>query len=50
MAEYAVKTHAVSIRVACQAFRVSQACYRYAPKRDEQNQQIADWFGRYPRL
>jgi len=46
MAERAVKTHSIPIRLACQAFRVSQACYRYAPKGDAENQQIADWLVR----
>jgi len=43
MAKQAVNTRSVSIRLACQAFRVSQACYRYASKGNEQNQEIADW-------
>jgi len=46
MAEHALNTRPVSIRLACQAFRVSQACDRYAPAMRDQNQEIADWLMR----
>jgi len=31
------------VRVACQAFRVSQTCYRYVAKADVENEDIANW-------
>jgi putative transposase len=43
MAEKAVKEKAVSIKLACQAFAVSESCYRYVAKLREQNERIADW-------
>jgi putative transposase len=33
----------VSIRLAFEAFGVSQTCYRYERKRNAENEQIADW-------
>ena len=35
--------HGVSIRLVCQAFTLSQSCYRYEAKSDAENAQIADW-------
>ena len=32
----------VSIALACRAFGVSETCYRYSPKLDEENEEIAD--------
>ena len=32
----------VSIALACRAFGVSETCFRYSPKRDEENELIAD--------
>ena len=32
----------VSIALACRAFDVSETCYRYSPKLDDENEQIAD--------
>ena len=32
----------VSIALACRAFDVNETCYRYSPKRDDENEQIAD--------
>ena len=46
MAHWAVQQHTVSIRVACEAFGVSQACYRYRPKLASENDEIADWLTR----
>jgi len=43
MAQQAVKDRDVSIRLACQAFGVSQTCYRYVGKTNAENVQIADW-------
>ena len=33
----------MSIRAACLAFRISQACYRYEAKHQAENDEIADW-------
>jgi putative transposase len=43
MARDAVARRGVSIRLACEAFGVSQTCYRYERKRNAENEQIADW-------
>jgi putative transposase len=43
MAQWAVQNKAVSIRVACQAFGISQTCYRYQAKLSSENSEIADW-------
>jgi putative transposase len=43
MAEKAVKEKAVSVRIACQAFGVSESCYRYVAKLRDENELIADW-------
>lgn len=43
MARRAVQDRGLSIRVACQAFRVSQSCFRYEAKTSAENQEIADW-------
>ncbi|WP_281251233.1 hypothetical protein [Tropicimonas sediminicola] len=32
----------VSIALACRAFGVSEACFRYSPRRDEENELIAN--------
>ncbi|GAB6079339.1 hypothetical protein JCM10831_03100 [Hydrogenophilus hirschii] len=32
----------LSIRAACQAFRISQACYRYEARRDTEDEEIAN--------
>jgi len=42
LAEKAVATRGVSIALACRAFGVSETCFRYSPKRDEENEMIAD--------
>ncbi len=41
-AEKAVAMTEVSIALACRAFSVSETCFRYSPKRDEENEVIAD--------
>jgi putative transposase len=43
MARRAVHEKGVSIKVGCQAFQVSETCYRYQPKRKVENEFIADW-------
>ena len=43
MAQRAVQTHSIPIRLACAAFMVSESCYRYEPKQDAENALIADW-------
>ena len=35
-------TKGVSIALACRAFGVSETCFRYSPKRDDENEMIAD--------
>lgn len=42
LAEKAVATKGVSIALACRAFGVSETCFRYSPKRDAENELIAD--------
>ena len=42
MAEQAVAQRGASIAVACRAFGISETCYRYSPKLDAENEQIAD--------
>ena len=43
MATKAVAHYAISIRLACQVFKVSEGCYRYQPVLADENQEIADW-------
>jgi len=43
MAQEAVAQRGVSIRLACQAFAISETCYRHVPKRADENAEIADW-------
>ena len=43
MALQAVQQHGVSIKVACQAFQISQACYRYVARRSMEDDEIAQW-------
>lgn len=42
LAEKAVATKGVSIALACRAFGVSETCFRYSLKRDDENEMIAD--------
>jgi len=42
LAEKAVATKGVSIALACRAFGISETCFRYSPRRDEENEMIAD--------
>jgi len=43
MARWAVQTKGASIRQACTDFSVNTTCYRYQPKRSDENAVIADW-------
>ena len=43
MAKEAVIQRGVSIRVACEAFVISETCYRYQPTLSDENVEIADW-------
>ena len=43
MAWRAVNERALSIRIACEAFGVSQSCYRYEAKTAFENEEIANW-------
>ena len=46
MAQRAVKAFGASIQLACQAFQISQACYRYQAKHQTENDVIANWLVR----
>ncbi|KFG94918.1 hypothetical protein GQ56_0123595, partial [Burkholderia paludis] len=43
MAMHAVSSRGISIRLACEAFGISQACYRYVSRRSAENDEIANW-------
>ncbi|KGG93857.1 integrase, partial [Comamonas thiooxydans] len=43
MAQQAVQHRGLTIRAACQAFQISQACYRYKAQRNTDNDEIAQW-------
>jgi putative transposase len=43
MAIKAVKERGICIRVACQAFGISESCYRYDRKLDAENEEVATW-------
>ena len=43
MAKKAVKERNTCIRVACQAFRISESCYRYERKLDAENNEVTTW-------
>ena len=43
MARRAVEVRGVSIRLACQAFDISETCYRYQAKLSDENAKVADW-------
>ncbi len=40
---HAVSSRDISIRLACKAFGISQACYRYVGRRNAENDEIANW-------
>ena len=43
MAQRVVREKAIPIRLACEAFRVSESCYRYEAKNNAENELIANW-------
>lgn len=43
MAQRAVAESGVSIRLACQAFAISETCYRYQAILTSDNEEVADW-------
>ena len=43
MAKRAVSECGVCIRVACQAFGISESCYRYERTQDAENAEVANW-------
>ena len=43
MAKKAVETKGVSIELACRAFKLSESCYRYERKLNEENKKVEDW-------
>ena len=46
MAQKAVTERGICIHVACQAFGISESCYRYEPKLDADNAEVASWLMR----
>ena len=43
MAHHAVRECGLSIRAACRCFSLSESGYRYRPRNNDENAQIADW-------
>lgn len=43
MAVLAREQTQASIRQVCKAFAISETCYRYQPKLNDENAEIADW-------
>jgi len=43
VARQAVTDRGITVRLACQAFAVSESCYRYEAKLSDENAVIADW-------
>ena len=43
MAKKAVEAKGVSIELACKAFKISESCYRYEKKLNEENKKVEDW-------
>lgn len=43
MAKRAVESKGVSIELACKAFKISESCYRYERKLNEENKKVEDW-------
>jgi putative transposase len=46
MAKEVVAIRGISIRLACEIFKVSETCYRHETKRNEENEEIANWLMR----
>lgn len=42
LAVKAVAMMGIGVALACRAFEVSETCYRYSPKLDDENEQIAE--------
>ncbi len=40
---HVVSSRGISIRLACEAFGISQACHRYVGRRSAENDDIANW-------
>lgn len=43
MAQRVVEERRISIRLACEAFGISETCYRYQARASGENAVIADW-------
>jgi putative transposase len=43
VAQEGVKERSISIRLACEAVGISETCYRYISKLNDENKVIADW-------
>ena len=43
LAQKAVLNYKISIRMACYIFSISESCYRYEAKLNDENNQIVDW-------
>ena len=43
MAVKAVEERGISVRMACEIFKVSETCYRYVAKQNQENELIANW-------
>jgi putative transposase len=43
MASRAVQEKGIFIKMACQAFQMSETFYRHRPKHDAENELIANW-------
>jgi len=46
MAKKAVTDRGVCIRPACDAFRISESCYRYERKHDVESAEVANWLNK----
>jgi putative transposase len=49
MAQQVVVNRGISIRLACNAFGVSETCYRYQPILSSENEVIEDWLLKLPK-
>jgi putative transposase len=43
IAKHSVATKNISIHLSCEAFMISETCYRYQAKLSDDNIRIADW-------
>ena len=43
LAKQVVREHSISIRMVCKLFSISETCYRYVAKLDDENAVVADW-------